>query len=85
MGNVGGGSRPGEGSPGTRHRSVPVGRAPLPAPDGDAATDRETVAQVVLEATIPFRGPGGQTVPYVLPVHYAIVDAILKHLEADHG
>lgn len=38
---------------------------------------RDELAQAVMEAAVPFRGPGGQTAPYVMPVHYAIADAVL--------
>src|SRR5699024_5802740 len=38
---------------------------------------RDELAAVILDATVPFRGPGGQTVPYVQPVHYAVADAVL--------
>src|SRR5690625_733787 len=41
---------------------------------------RDELAQAVMEATVPFRGPGGQTAPCVMPVHYAIADAVLALL-----
>src|SRR5690625_1049701 len=44
---------------------------------------RDELAQAVMEATVPFRGPGGQTAPYVMPVHYAIADAVLALLGGD--
>ncbi len=43
---------------------------------------RDDLAEVVLHATLPFRGVGGQTIPYVMPVHYAIADAVLARLAA---
>ena len=47
--------------------------------------DREALTRVILNATVPFRGAGGQTVPYVMPVHYAIADAALAWFAAQEG
>ncbi len=41
---------------------------------------RDELALAILDASAPFRGPGGQTVPYVMPVHYAMADAVLALL-----
>lgn len=46
---------------------------------------RDELAAVILDATVPFRGPGGQTVPYVQPVHYAMADAVLALLTGDES
>lgn len=44
---------------------------------------RDELAAVIMDATVPFRGPGGQTVPYVQPVHYAMADAVLALLKGE--
>src|SRR5699024_5546544 len=44
---------------------------------------RDELAAVILDATVPFRGPGGQAVPYVPPVHYAVAGAVLALFELD--
>ena len=41
---------------------------------------RDEIAAALLDASIPFRGPGGQTAPYVMPVHEAMADAVLALL-----
>ena len=44
---------------------------------------RDEIAETILRATIPFMGTGGQTVPYVTPVHEAQADAVRSLLEGD--
>src|SRR5690625_3506757 len=61
-----------------------VAGAEWAAARAESIPHRDELAQAVMEATVPFRGPGGQTAPYVMPVHYAVADAVLALLGGDN-
>src|SRR5690625_3313198 len=65
-------------------REAFIAGAEWAAGHAESIPHRDELAQAVMEATVPFRGPGGQTVPYVMPVHYAIADAVLALLGGDN-